>query len=57
MAQYKGGGSMYLSYFMVTNDYTGYRLLYEPDFREDIGNTTERLPMIEKMANSFKIQK
>ena len=57
MAQYKGGNSMYLSYFMVTNDYTGYRLSYDPDFREDIGNFTERLPMIERMANSFRITK
>ena len=57
MAQYKGGDSMYLSYFMVTNDYTGYRLSYDPDFPEDIGNFTERLPMIERMANLFRITK
>ena len=44
---------MTLSYFMATDDYTGYHLLYAPDFRDD--NSTQRVPMIERMVNSFKI--
>jgi hypothetical protein len=55
MAQYDSAGTMTLSYFMVTDDYTGYRLLYAPDFRDD--NSSQRMPMIEKMANSFRIMK
>jgi hypothetical protein len=55
MAQYDSAGTMTLSYFMVTDDYTGYRLLYAPDFRDD--NSTQRMPMIERMANTFRITK
>jgi hypothetical protein len=55
MAQYDSAGTMTLSYFMVTDDYTGYRLLYAPDFRDD--SSTQRMPIIEKMANSFRITK
>jgi hypothetical protein len=55
MAQYDDAGTMTLSYFMVTDDYTGYRLLYAPDFRDD--NSSQRMPMIENMTNSFKITK
>jgi hypothetical protein len=55
MAQYDSAGTMTLSYFMVTDDYTGYRLLYAPDFRDD--NSSQRTPTIEKMANSFRITK
>jgi hypothetical protein len=55
MAQYDDAGTMTLSYFMVTDDYTGYRLLYSPDFRED--NPTQHLPVIDRMVNSFRITK
>jgi hypothetical protein len=55
MAQYDDAGTMALSYFMVTDDYTGYRLLYSPDFRED--NPTQYMPMIDRMVNSFRITK
>jgi hypothetical protein len=44
-----------LSYFMATDDYNGYRLLYETDFRDK--NSSERMPMIERMANSSIITK
>ena len=55
MAQYDDAGTMTLSYFMVTDDYTGYRLLYSPDFRED--NPTQHMPVIDRMVNSFRITK
>ena len=64
MAQYNASSScvlncppMTLTYFMVTDDYTGYRLFYEPDFRDKNWNSSERLSTIERMASSFRITK
>jgi hypothetical protein len=47
----KNDDSVALSYFMVTDDYKGYRLLYEVDDNE----FTRYMPEIERMINSFKI--
>jgi hypothetical protein len=57
MAQYSGGCDIFLAYFMVTDDYTGYRLLYEPDFRDKNGDSSERGEALERMITSFKITK
>jgi hypothetical protein len=46
-------GTMALSYFMVTDDYTGYRLLYAVDDNE----FTKYMPEVERMVNSFQITK
>jgi hypothetical protein len=51
---------MSLSYFMVTDDFTGYRLLYQTDDDED---TTDdyRFPkyllLFERFVESFRITK
>jgi hypothetical protein len=45
--------TMALSYFMVTDDYTGYRLLYAVDDDE----FSRYLPIIERMVSTFRITK
>jgi hypothetical protein len=53
-----GDGIMTLSYFMVTDDYTGYRLLYEIEDDDDTiddDQFSRYLPLIERMVNSFRI--
>jgi hypothetical protein len=44
---------------MVTDDYTGYRLLYEieddDDTIDDDDQFSRYLPLIERMVNSFRI--
>jgi len=51
---------MELSYFMVTDDYTGYRLIYRiaaGDESIEYNEFTKYMPEIERMVNSFKITK
>lgn len=57
MTQYTGGCDRFLTYFMVTDDYTGYRLSYEPDSKDKNANSSERASIIRGMITSFKITK
>jgi hypothetical protein len=53
-----GSGVMSLSYFMVTNDFTGYRLLYQIDDDEDTTDDyrfPKYLPLFERFVESFRI--
>ena len=55
-----GSGVMSLSYFMVTDDFTGYRLLYQIDDEEDTTDgyrSPKYLPLFERFVESFRITK
>ena len=54
-AQFEGGCDTYLRYYMATDDYTGYELVYNPDFRDDNSNSTERGSTLKRMITSFNI--
>ena len=55
-----GDGIKSLSYFMVTDDFTGYRLLYQiddDDTTTDDGQFPRYLPLFERMVSTFRITK